>query len=160
MSEYFTNLNQEEKTALSDALALITVLIAGADGSFEQEELEWAEKVTHIRSYKLKGELKSYYESVEDQLMEKIQYFIDQMPSNVGERSAQISERLSDLNPILAKLEPAVGSKLYQGFLSFADHVAKASGGMMGFFSVNAEEAKWIGLPMIQPIVFEGDEEE
>lgn len=160
MSEYFTNLNQDEKTALSDALALITVLIAGADGSFEQEELEWAEKVTHIRSYKLKGELKSYYESVEDQLMEKIQYFIDQMPTNVGERSAQISARLSDLNPILAKLEPAVGAKLYQGFLSFADHVAKASGGVMGFFSVNAEEARWIGLPMIQPIVFEGDEEE
>jgi tellurite resistance protein len=52
MSEYFKPLSENEKSELSDALALITVLIAGADGNFEKEELEWAEKVTHIRSYK------------------------------------------------------------------------------------------------------------
>lgn len=160
MSEYFTKLNQDEKSELSDALALITVLIAGADGAFEQEELDWAEKVTHIRSYKLKGELKSFYEEVEENLIEKVKYFIDNMPADVAERSQQISERLSKLNPILSKLHPEVGSKLYKGFLSFADHVAKASGGVMGFFSINAEEAKWITLPMIDPIIHQGDEEE
>ncbi len=160
MSEYFKPLNENEKSELSDALALITVLIAGADGNFEKEELEWAEKVTHIRSYKLKGEMKSFYEHAEEQFLAKTQYYMDNLPSNVTERSNQIAERLSGLNPILAKLEPATGSKLYKGLISFADHVAKASGGVMGFFSVNAEEGKWIDLPMITPIIFQSDEEE
>ena len=54
MLEHFSNLNEDETKQLLDALPLITVLIAGADGNFEKDEMDWAEKVTHIRSYKLK----------------------------------------------------------------------------------------------------------
>lgn len=160
MLEQFCNLSEDETKKLLDALPLITVLIAGADGKFEKEEMDWADKVTHIRSYKLKGELKDFYAEVHTNLMEKVQYFMDSMPSGVNERTIIISERLSDLNPILAKLDPSIGSKLYSGFVSFAEHIAKASGGVMGFFSINHAESKLIGLPMLSPVIYDGDEEE
>lgn len=160
MLDQFSNLSENETKQLLDALPLITVLIAGADGNFEKEEVDWAEKVTHIRSYKLKGELKSFYEEVHNNLLEKVQYFIDSLPSGVTERTSIISERLSELNPILAKLDPAIGAKLYGGFVSFAEQIAKASGGVMGFFSINHAESKLIALPMIHPVIYEGDEEE
>jgi len=44
--------------------------------------------------------------------------------------------------------------------LSFAEHIAKASGGIMGFFSVNAAEAKLIQLPMLHPIIYTPSQEE
>ncbi|MBK8628203.1 MAG: hypothetical protein IPN86_22390 [Saprospiraceae bacterium] len=160
MLEHFSNLNEDETKQLLDALPLITVLIAGADGNFEKDEMDWAEKVTHIRSYKLKGEFKTFYEEVDNNFLEKVQYFMDAMPEGVTERTEMIDQRLKALNPILAKLDPAIGSKLYAGFVSFAEHIAKASGGVMGFFSINHAESKLIGLPMLDPIIYEGDEEE
>lgn len=160
MVEYFNNLKEEEKAELLDALPLITVMIAGADGSFDQEELDWAEKITHIRSYKLKKEMKAFYEEVDATFIEKVQYFIEAMPSDVNLRNDMISQRLEKLNPILAKLDTSVAYKMYRGFLSFAEHVAKASGGIMGFFSVNAAEAKLIQLPMLHPIIYTPSQEE
>ena len=108
----------------------------------------------------LKGELKTFYAEVDNNFMEKVQYFMEALPSGVAQRNEIITERLNDLNPILAKLDPSVGSKLYAGFVSFAEHIAKASGGIMGFFSIDHAESKLIGLPMINPIIHEGDEEE
>ena len=160
MLEYFNKLNDDEKGQLIDALPLITVLIAGADGTFEKEELEWAEKITHIRSYKLKKEMKAFYQEVDATFIEKVQYFMEAMPAGVETRNNIITERLAALNPILAKMDASYAYKLYQGFKSFASHVAKASGGIMGFFSVNPAEAKLIHLPMINPIIYTPSEEE
>jgi hypothetical protein len=160
MVEYFNNLREEEKVELLDALPLITVMIAGADGSFDQEELDWADKITHIRSYKLKKEMKAFYEEVDANFIEKVQYFIEAMPADVSQRNEIISDRLGKLNPILAKLDTSVAYKMYRGFLSFAEHIAKASGGIMGFFSVNAAEAKLIHLPMLHPIIYTPSQEE
>lgn len=160
MLEYFSNLNEDEKVQLMDSLPLITVLIAGADGNFEKEEMDWAEKIAHIRSYKLKNEIKAFYQEVDTNFMEKVQYFMDSMPSDTNERQALITERLTSLNAVLAKLDPAIGSKLYKGFVSFAKHVANASGGIAGFFTINLAESKLIGLPMLTPIIsLEGEEE-
>ena len=34
-----------------DAVPLVTILIAGADGRIDTQELEWSKKLTEIRSY-------------------------------------------------------------------------------------------------------------
>ena len=39
MTEYFKQLTSEEYERLKDAIPLITILVAGADGKFEKEEL-------------------------------------------------------------------------------------------------------------------------
>ncbi|MBK9254163.1 MAG: hypothetical protein IPM42_01610 [Saprospiraceae bacterium] len=162
MTEQLNNLPESNYDKLKDAIILITVLIAGADGKIEVEELEWAEKVTHIRGYKMEEELKDFYNEVSVGFAQKIKDYIRDLPQNVEERSQILSEKLAEINPILAKLDSELGATFYKSYVSFAKHVAKSSGGILGFFSIAKEEAKWIGLPMIHPIVFEGhnDEEE
>ena len=104
--------------------------------------------------------MKAFYEEVDANFIEKVQYFIEAMPADVSQRNEIISDRLGKLNPILAKLDTSVAYKMYRGFLSFAEHIAKASGGIMGFFSVNAAEAKLIHLPMLHPIIYTPSQEE
>ena len=48
----------------------------------------------------------------------------------------------------------------YKGFVSFAERIAKASGGILSFFTIGPEEKKWIGLPMLTPIVYKVEEDE
>lgn len=160
MLDHFKRLNEEEFEKLKDAVPLITVLIAGADGNIDNNQLDWANKVTKIRSYNMKAEMKAFYLEVGKTFAQRLQYFIDAFPTNVSDRTKLISDRLTHLNEILAKLDPEVGAKFYNSFTSFAEHVAKASGGFLGFFSINKDEAKLIGLPMIHPIISMIDEEE
>lgn len=160
MGYFEDHLTAEEKETLINALPWITVLIAGADGNIDDEEIEWAKKVTHIRSYKLKGIIKTYYEEQNIDFGERLANVLETTPKNTAERNQYLSEKLSGLNAILSKLDVKVGANMYKSFISFAEHVAKASGGLLGFFSVSADEAKLIGLPMIDPIHHDGEEDE
>ncbi|MBK8391868.1 MAG: hypothetical protein IPL23_22440 [Saprospiraceae bacterium] len=68
---------------------------------------------------------------------------------------------MEEVNPILGKLDHLVALHLYKSYTSFAKHVAKASGGVLGFFSIGPNESNLITLPMITPIIAqEGEEEE
>lgn len=160
MIEHLKSLKAEDYNKLKDAVPQITILIAGADGKIEVGQLEWAEKVTNIRSYKMEEELADFYKEVGVDFNEKLDGILRSMPQKVSERTAILTEKLEELNEIFAKLEPQIASKLYKSFTSFARHVAQASGGFLGFFSINQDEAKLIGLPMINPVVYSGEEEE
>lgn len=152
MNEYFSPLNEKEFQKLLEAIPLITVLIAGADGKIGKDETDWAEKVTKIRSYKMSADLIGFYQEVGKTFHDKLEAYIQDFPKHVGDRQKLISERLKELNPIMAKLDQSVGSNLYRSFTSFAEHVAKASGGFLGFFSIGPKEGELIDLPMIKPI--------
>ncbi len=147
------NLNTEEQQLLTDAIAYITVLVAGADGNIDPKEIAAAETVTEVRSFSYLEELRPYYDLVGQTYTEKLNELIEKLPTEVNERQQAISDELSKLNAILAKLDIHIGHVLYESFVSFAKHVAKASGGFLGSFSIGNEEKKVIELPMIDPIV-------
>lgn len=163
MNSIFNSLSSAEYQQLKDAFALVTVYIAGSDGTIDSEETAWAEKVTAIRSYKMSEDLKEFYHDVHEQFESKVGDLIINMPkANPSERNNIISTQLSELNPILAKLPVKTGAKLYSGLVSFATHVAKATGGLFGFFSISSTEKALLGLSMLHPIVdldAEGEEE-
>jgi hypothetical protein len=156
--EQFSALSAQELNDLKDALPLIAIYIAGADGIIDNEEKMWAEKVTHIRGYNLKGAMKEFYQEADAIFHNRLEELISTLPQDVVSRNSYIEAKLAGLNPILAKLDLPLGAKMYTGFKSYAEHVAKASGGVMGFFTINKDEAALLGLSMIAPIVF--DEEE
>ena len=149
---YFDHLTTTEVSLLKDAIALIAVLIAGADGKIDRKEKEWAAKIAGIRTYTGEEEMQEFYKDVTHDLDEKIEVLIDELPGGVEERTQQIASRLSQLNEILPKLEPEIGYKMYKGYVSFAKHVAKSSGGFLRIFSIGREESKLVGLSMIEPI--------
>ncbi len=154
MVDYFAGISQEEYDTLKKSISLITVLIAGADGSIDSKEKSWAEKVTKIRSYALPDGLKEFYLEVGEDFAEVLQRFIDKYEGDTEERNNRISEKLAELNTIFPKLQDReVAIAFYESLLSFARHVARASGGFLSWGSINPHEKRLLGLDMIDPVI-------
>ncbi len=158
--DIFSSISEAQKGKLKDALGLITILVAGADGTIDEQELNWAEKLTHIRTYAEPVELNDFYKDVEADFDDRFKTLLNEFSSETSERAEEISKRLSDLNEILNCLSNPVAYRLYSSFTSFAKHIAKASGGFLRFGSISSEEKQWINLPMLHPIILEVEEEE
>jgi uncharacterized protein YyaL (SSP411 family) len=157
----FKGINKEEFNQLREAIALITVLIAGADGKIDKDETDWAKKVTEIRSYSLPTGMKEFYKEVGRDFSELLDAYIAKYDGPTERRNQLIAEELAKLNEILSKIEDRrIASKLYKSYKSFAKHVAKSAGGVLGFLAINKEEKQWIDLPMITPVNYFINEEE
>lgn len=162
MKELFDLISNEEKQQLVDTVSYITVLIAGSESKIDQKEIEWAEKLTKIRSFAHHKSLQAFYETVGLDFHDKLQDLIESVPDNVSMRTQFLSDKIALTNPILQKLPIEYGALLYRSFTSFAKHVAKASGGFLGIGSISAAEAPLIKLSMLTPIIatIEDDENE
>ncbi|MCP3932413.1 MAG: hypothetical protein GY705_25360 [Bacteroidetes bacterium] len=152
MIQEFEGLTIEEQKELVDTIPLVTILIAGADNDIDSKETAWAKKVTEIRAYNYPLNLQAYYEMVSLKFDERMEALLKELPENVSLRNIEINNKLEKLNNILPKMEDPYGKIFYNGLLSFANHVAKASGGFMGFGSVAVEEKKLLKLSMIKPV--------
>lgn len=152
MNRFFEALSEDEYARLKEAIPLITILIAGADGNIDQKETSWAKKITKVRTYSTNEVFHEYYEEIGLDFSEKLEGLIISLPEDVQARQTQISEKLENINPILEKLDPRIAANLYDDFRSFAKHVARASGGFLKFFAMTAAEARWAKLPMLRRI--------
>lgn len=159
MSNVYRSLTNEEYQQIVDAVPLIAILIGGCDNNFDDQEKEWAKKIVHIRTFAHDIDLKPIYQDLDPVFETKLAEFLHQLPDNPAERNKAITKTLSKLNFILPKLKITIAARIYEGYLDFAEQVAKASGGFLRMLAVSAEENEWIGLPMLDPI-FSMDEEE
>lgn len=159
MKSQFGNITKEEYEQLQEAVFDVTVLIAGADGEIDQSEKEWADKISHIRSYSGPEILRDFYGEIDGYFAKHLQDKIDKLPKDVEERNILVASALRNLNPILSKLDQEVGATYYESLVSLADHVARASGGFMRIWAISKEQANWVELPMITPIEFPEIEE-
>jgi hypothetical protein len=149
---YFENISTEDLQILETAVPQIALLIAGADGKIDEEETAWAKKLTHIRSFSGDKYLKGFYEQVEANFSIKFRDMLRALPQNTAERQAALSVEIAKVNDVLAKLDSEIAFHLYKSYLSFAESIAKSSGGFLGFSTISNDEKKWIGLSMIHPI--------
>lgn len=153
MPREFSKLTEAEQQLMVDAIPLITILIAGADGKMDEDEVEWAKKITDIRSYDFSSKLKDYFKMVSPVFSTRLETLMSGLPKDTAERTQAVSTQLAGLNPILHKLDIYDATIYYKNFRSFAQHVAEASGGVLGFGRISSSEAKLIELPMLD--VFE-----
>ncbi|MBL7128372.1 MAG: hypothetical protein ISS16_05230 [Ignavibacteria bacterium] len=135
---------------MKETPALIAILVAGADGVIDEKEMYWAEKVKIFRSSKEDSMLKEYYSEAVRGFRKTMEELIEELPINLSERNYEITKRLKGLNKILPKLNRKLSIEFYKSLLSYAEQVAKASGGIMGFASISPEERKWLSLDMIK----------
>jgi hypothetical protein len=150
--KHFENLSQEDLVVLENAVPQIAVLIAGADGKIDVKEEIWAEKVTAIRGFAGDKWLNDFYDEVHANFAIRFRDLIKHLPTETAKRQEVLSSELEKINPILAKLEATTAFKLYKSLKSYADQVAHASGGLLGFNAVSHDEEVWLNLPMITPI--------
>jgi len=158
--DLMTVLSTDEIQTLKDAYAYIAVLIAGADGKMDHKELAFSEKIVQIRSFSGDERLFHLHDEITKELPGKIKEVMSSMSQDLATRNQVLSAEIEKLNPILASLDPFMGNYMYRGYVSFAERIAKSSGGFLSFFSVGPEEKKWIKLPMLHAIAFNPDEEE
>lgn len=149
IKEFFV-LTEEERNIMMDTPVLITILIAGADGKIDEKEKEWAYKVKVFRSNKEDSRLSSYFTEVGEIFKDRLEELIDELPDNIGERNSKITSRLEKLNDIFPKLDKNFAVEFYKNMLSYAEQIAKASGGVLGYSSISPEERKWLGLEFIK----------
>lgn len=145
-------LSAEDRKVLYEAIPHVTLLVAGADGIIDNSELAASEKVAHVRSFEFHPEWLEFYEKVDKSLHERLLGLILELPRDTEERQAILVNRLSKVNDVLPKLDHRHAKHFYEGLLSLARHVAKASGGFIGWLSVGPTEAKVTDLPMIDPV--------
>lgn len=154
MIKNFESLTSEELEKLRLGVSWIAVLIAGADGKIDSTEVSWASKIAKIRSYSGPDELQEFYENVYSDFGNKLPEIIENTPNDAKARTQIAVGKITELNAILAKLPNYIGALLYDSFVSFATHVAKASGGFLRIWSISHEEDKYIHLPMLEEITY------
>jgi hypothetical protein len=147
-------LTAEENETLKNAFPLVTLLIAGADGTIDADETGWATELTKIRGYDNPKMLQPFYDDLQKDFSQRLTSLMTTVSlDDTKKRNAAITTELTKLNAIFAKIDPAYAIGLRKDLLSFADQIARASGGILRFGSVSAAEKKLVGLTMIQPIV-------
>lgn len=164
--EHFRQLSPEELDALTDAPVLITVLVGAADGHLDREERTWSERLMRSRTYNNPKALNGFYRIVANRFLDKVDQRLAELPADPEHRGQEIVHRLSQLNPILAKLDVQIGADLYKGFLALAEETAESSGGFLRIGAISPVEQQWLKLPMItrieappQPADMEEEEE-
>jgi len=149
MIKEFQNLNNSEQRLMLEAPALIMILIAGADGVIDEKEMDRAEKVKMFRGSMENSMLREYYKEAGKNFRRTVYKLLAKLPDKLSERNYEITKRLKRINKIFPKLSMRISVGFYKSLLSYAEQVAKASGGILGFASVSPEEKIWINLNMI-----------
>jgi len=157
------NLSTQEKDLVMNALPIITVMIAAADGSVDESETNWANKLTDIRSYSHEEDLQAYYEKVGENFAQQVRMMVKDLPANQKDAVPALAATLAGMNDILPKLPPTVSGPFLKSMKTFAKHIARASGGFLKIASISKEEQALIDLPMITfvpPVIVEEEEGE
>lgn len=148
----FKNISENEFSELKKAIAYITLWVAGADNEVDQDEIAWAEKIAHIRTFSRPEMLNDFYTEASAELKSDLAKLTSSLPNAQEDRDSELYDLLAGVNVILQKLPNYDGANLYSSYLSFAKHIAKASGGFLGFGSISSKERAAIGLKMLEPI--------
>ncbi len=159
MIKRFENITPSEFKALKDSVAWVTILIAGADDHIETKELEWANKLTKIRTYSGPESLYEFYAEVGKDFEENVNSLIASLPKDTDQRNEVLNEKIATLNPILEKLDPHDAADFYKSLRSLAEHVAHASGGFLRFLSISSDEKKQIKLHTLRKFEAPPDED-
>jgi hypothetical protein len=146
----FKQLSEGDAQLLIKTPALITVLIAAADGKIEAQETKWAEKVVSYREHVGDDDLFSYYQAVEENFKTTLESILADDVVGSQDRVARVTAELEKISPILKSVNRYYAEKLLASWKSFAKQIAQSSGGFLGYGSVSSQEEHLMDLPMIQ----------
>lgn len=143
-------LSAAEVELMHKAPILVCILIAGADDHIDNKEVRHAIELTEKKQKRAKSHLLDFYREVGEDFEDKLRIVIQEYPHEEEERSPLIVKALTQLNPILKKIDRNFSMEFYRSLREIASEIAKSSGGVLGLKSVGDEESKYVGLSMIQ----------
>jgi hypothetical protein len=140
-------LKESEVELMLKAPVVLCILIAGADGTIDRKEIKEAINVTVKK--KDKTILDNYFKEVSQDFEDKLKILLQSYPYQSAQRNPILIRELSELNPILKKLDKSFSKPFYDMLKELAEKIAGSSGGLWGMMSVDSEEAKYMRLPML-----------
>jgi len=145
------HLSHDEQNILYALPFHIAIWIASADGHVEEAEIKRAVSVINLQSGKTASKsLSEFYNKVSEDLEDKIKILLHNSPRSEHERTTYHSKKIVDANPVLKKLDRQFIINLHNSLRELARQVAKASGGLLGYGSIGAEESRLIDLNLIE----------
>lgn len=150
MIEEFKDLSDEEIEVMFKVPVLVSILIAGADGTIDRSEIREAVTLSKLKQTKAREDLIEYYREAGKDFEDKMKITIAQLPNDATERNTVIIDELKKVNKILPKLSDTFAQEFYASIKDMAKKIAEASGGVLGYMAVGYEESKLIDLKMIE----------
>ena len=150
MIKYFENLREEDAQIMYKVPVYVTILLAGADDKIDKKELQEAISIANLKKIKARKLLVDYFAEVVDTFEEDLYKEIDVMPDSAEERNPILVEKLERVNIIFHYLDSSFAIQFYESMKDWANKIATASGGVLGFLSVGHEESKYVDLRMIR----------
>ena len=150
MIPQFDDLSLEESELMYSLPIYVSVLIAGADGNIDSNEIKKAVSLTRLKKKKARKDLLEFYHYVHTDYEDKIKVTIANLPLGHKEREKILIEEIKKANDIFQKIDKKFAIKLYASLKDIAIHIAEASGGVFGYMSVGYEESRLIDLKMIK----------
>jgi hypothetical protein len=148
MMKEFRKLEPHEYEFMLKAPLLVCILIAGADGKIDRNEMQEAISIASWNK-NTKGVLSEYFQEVSKDFEDKLKVLIQNYPYESTQRSPIIIDELSSINTIWPKLNNDFALSFYNMLLDLSARVASSSGGWLGIRSVGSQEAMYVKLPMI-----------
>lgn len=149
MMHQLENLTIVQIEQLFDGPALVALLVASADGTIDQAEIDRAAEVVHIKTFSEYSDLKEFYVELEPDFLRRFNHLMAILPQSKNDRNIEIINRLTALNEVLFMLPFKFSLHYYRSLKNYAVHIANAAGGLGGFFMINEEERRLLHLGMI-----------
>jgi hypothetical protein len=150
MNSFFSVLQEEERQVMFRAPILVSILIAGADDKFDKKEIKEAIDLAKLKLSKSREILKEFYRIVGENYDVKLSDEIDSLPSKAIKRNPIVIAELEKLNKILPKLDRTFAIQFYESIKDIAKRIATASGGILGYMTIDPHERKLMNLKMIK----------
>ena len=150
MIKQFESLNDEEIELMGKAPILTAILIAGADNKIDKYEIKEALRISRYKPIKGRDLLVDFYKEISGDFEYNLIEEIASLPREARKRNPFIISELEKLNKILPKLDRKFAIQFYESMKDIAKRIAKASGGVLGYISVDYEESKLMELRIIK----------
>lgn len=122
----FSTLTKDEKEALLNFPAYITLLAANSDGLLDKAEKKEAVKLEHIKTFSADPLLAEFYKEADKVFKNNLEQLDKNLPKEKNSREAAIKKELPKLENIISKLGDDYTSVMHRSMKSFKDHVSKA----------------------------------
>src|SRR5690349_12602540 len=126
------SLSTEEQEFMLKAPILVCILIAGADGDIDRDEIKGAISQAKKKQRNASDKMMELYREIGEDFEDKLKILLQAYPVDVTQRNPIIVDELSELNKILPKIEKQFAIQFYQSICDLAMKVAESSGGWFG----------------------------
>jgi hypothetical protein len=130
----YSKLNEQDKKALLEYPALISLLAAKNGASLDNRELRSVLRLNHIKTFSSDPMLSDYFTDLEMTFEKTMADLNRHLPAAKEEREQAIHQELARLEVILAKLGVAYASVMHKNMRAYAEHVSKAHRNVLEYF--------------------------